>query len=341
MNESAPMISVIMPSFNTPVEMLAKAVDSILEQTYRDFEFIIIDDCSTDASVEYLASLQDERVKVIRNLQNLGITKSLNVGLSHARGQYIARMDSDDICLPERLEKQLAFMENHPEAIVCGTWIQAFEDASYTTKRVIPEREYLQCSFLFGNAYGLCHPTAFFRGDMLRKHGIRYDENLPTAQDYGMWTTCAEYGEIANVEEVLFRYRVHNGQISVAKRQLQMQCALRVQATVLSRIMPEITDEQAQQHVQMCRDRKPTRRLATWVKTLKKANRKMSAYAPEVFDLAAEDFLKQKCMDYARVVKAPTQMLGLVFCCPGTIRSAVLKTLLTRMFRLRKRREEL
>lgn len=341
MNNSVPMISIIMPSFNTPVEMLSKAVNSILEQTYQDFEFIIIDDCSTDASVEYLASLQDKRVKVIRNSQNLGITKSLNVGLSHARGKYIARMDSDDNCLPERLEKQLAFMEANPEVIVCGTWIQAFGDASYTTKRVIPEREYLRCSFLFGNAYGLCHPTAFFRGDMLRKHGIRYDEDLPTAQDYGMWTTCAEYGEIANVEEVLFRYRVHNGQISVAKRQLQMQCALRVQTTILRQLIPNIMEQQAKMHVQMCRDRRPTRRFTTWVKTLKKANRKMSVYMPEVFDRAAEDFLKQKCMEYARVVKAPTQMLGLILCCPGTIRSAVLKILLMRVRRLKKSREEL
>lgn len=341
MNESAPLISVIMPSFNTPVEMLSKAVDSVLGQTYRDFELIIIDDCSTDASVEYLASLQDERVKVIRNPRNLGITKSLNVGLSHARGQYIARMDSDDICLPERFEKQLAFMEAHPEVIVCGTWIQAFGDASYTTKRVIPEQEYLRCSFLFGNAYGLCHPTAFFRGDMLRKHGIRYDENLPTAQDYGMWTTCAEYGEIANVEEVLFRYRVHNGQISVAKRQLQMQCALRVQATILSRIMPEITEEQAQLHVQMCRDRKPTRRLATWVKTLKKANRVTGTYDTQVFDRAAEDFLKEKFTNYARVVKAPVKIVGLLLCCPGSVRRAVQKALFARVRRLKKSREEL
>ena len=146
--EQTPIISVIMPTYNTPVEMLSKAVDSVLGQTYRDFEFIIIDDYSTDASVEYLASLQDERVKVIRNPQNLGITKSLNVALSHAKGRYIARMDSDDICLPKRLEKQLAFMESHPEVIVCGTWIETFGDTSYVMKRVIPEQEYLRCSFL-------------------------------------------------------------------------------------------------------------------------------------------------------------------------------------------------
>lgn len=341
MKEQVPLISVIMPNFNTPVEMLANAVDSILGQTYQDFEFIIIDDCSTDASAEYLASLQDERIKVVRNLQNLGITKSLNVGLSYARGQYIARMDSDDFCLPERLEKQLAFMETHPEVIVCGTWIQAFGDASYTTKRVIPEREYLRCSFLFGNTYGLCHPTAFFRGDMLRKHKIRYDETLTTAQDYGMWETCAQHGEIANVQEVLFRYRVHNGQISVAKRQLQMQCALRVQTAILRQLLPNITEQQAKMHVQMCRDQRPTRRLASWIKFLKKENHKMSVYAPEAFDRAADDFVKQKCMDYARVVKAPTQILGLILWCPGMIRSVVMKTLLTRMCRFDKSCEEL
>ena len=336
-----PMISVIMPSFNTPVEMLTKAVDSVLEQTYDNFELLIIDDCSTDASVEYLASLRDERVKVIRNPQNLGITKSLNVGLSHAHGQYIARMDSDDICLPQRFEKQLAFMEANPEVIVCGTWIQAFGGASYTTKRVIPEQDYLQCSFLFGNTYGLCHPTAFFRGELLRKYGIRYDENLPTAQDYGMWTLCAQYGKIANVEEVLLNYRVHNGQISVAKRQLQMQCALRVQTAILKQIMPEITEEQAQLHVQMCRERKPAKKLTSWIRKLEKANSKCAAYDPAVFCRVAEDFLKQKFTDYARIVGTPMQMLGLALYCPFNVRSAVLKILFARMTRRKKSREVL
>ena len=340
MNESAPMISVIMPSFNTPVEMLSQAVNSILGQTYRDFEFIIIDDCSTDASVEYLASLQDERVKVIRNHQNLGITKSLNVGLSHARGSYIARMDSDDICTPERLEKQLNFMESHPEVIVCGTWIQAFGDASYTTKRIIPEREYLRCSFLFGNAYGLCHPTAFFRGDMLRKYGIRYDENLPTAQDYGMWTVCAEYGQIANVEEILLHYRVHSRQISTAKRQFQAQCASYVQAGLLRRVMPQVTQAQIQMHTQLSIEHIPSRKMVEWVKILRKSNAETCAHKPEVFDCVADAFLREKFTDYARVVKTPVAVLRVVVLCPVTIRRAVVETLWARVKRVKSRGEK-
>ena len=333
MNDRVPMISVIMPSFNTPIDMLSKAIDSILEQTCKDFEFIIIDDCSTDESVDYLASLNDARIRVIRNQQNLGITKSLNVGLSYAKGQYIARMDSDDICLPERFEKQLAFMESNPEVIVCGTWIQAFGNASYVTKRIIPDKEYLRCSFLFGNSYGLCHPTAFFRADALRQNRISYDENLPTAQDYGMWVACAEYGSIANVEEVLLNYRVHNSQVSIAKKQLQIQCALRVQTSVLHRLMPDATEEEAQAHMQMCQDRKPTRKFADWINTLKEVNNVALAFNPQIFNEVADDFLKQKFNSFARVAKTPKEILDLVFCCPRALRKSVLKTLFARITR--------
>ena len=132
------LISVIMPNYNTSVEYLSLAVDSILSQTYENFEFIIIDDCSTDESVDYLASITDPRVRVIRNDVNRGITASLNVALDNARGDYIARMDSDDVSLPERFEKQIAFMEANPDVIVCGTWIQSFGGADYIQKRIIP-----------------------------------------------------------------------------------------------------------------------------------------------------------------------------------------------------------
>ncbi len=331
MNEHMPQISVIMPTYNTPVPILAAAVDSILAQSFQDFEFIILDDCSTDDSVEYLASLNDARIRVIRNQENLGITKTLNVGLSHARGQFIARMDSDDISLPQRFEKQLAFMQAHPDVIVCGTWIEAFGDASYVTKRMLPEREYLRCSFIYGNVYGLSHPTAFFRTEALRAYGIRYDEQLPTAQDYSMWTLCAEYGQLANVEEVLLRYRVHNGQISVAKRTLQQQCALHVQTALLQRIVPGLTPAQAQAHEQMCRARVPSDELVAWAKKLKQENKKTAAYPTEVFDRCADDFVTQKFTDYARVVRNAKELLWLLLHCPSFAYTQMLKSLFGRL----------
>ena len=114
-------ISVVMPVFNTPVSFLREAVDSIINQTFKDFEFIIIDDGCTGSCSEYLESLSDPRIRIIHNERNLGITKSLNIGLREARGKYIARMDDDDISIPIRFEKQFAFMESNPDIILCGS----------------------------------------------------------------------------------------------------------------------------------------------------------------------------------------------------------------------------
>ena len=102
-------ISVVMATYNTPTPFLKTAVESVLNQTFTAFEFIIVDDASTNESVDYLKGLTDERVRIVRNSSNLGITKSLNIGLREARGKYIARMDADDISLPQRFEKQYLF----------------------------------------------------------------------------------------------------------------------------------------------------------------------------------------------------------------------------------------
>ena len=184
-----PKISVIMPNYNTPVDMLTEAVNSILNQTYSNFEFIIVDDCSTNESYNYLKTISDSRIILIRNESNLGVTKSLNIALSHARGKYIARMDSDDISLSNRLEKQFLFMEEFPEIVVCGTYAREIGDGDNNRYRKIPTQKIYQCSVLFGNIYGLIHPSAFFRASILKKNNIWYDENIPAAQDYAI---CAQ-----------------------------------------------------------------------------------------------------------------------------------------------------
>ena len=123
-------ISVVMATYNTPTPFLKTAVESVLNQTFTAFEFIIVDDASTNESVDYLKGLTDERVRIVRNSSNLGITKSLNIGLREARGKYIARMDADDISLPQRFEKQYLFMEANPDAIICGSKVVDFCDES-------------------------------------------------------------------------------------------------------------------------------------------------------------------------------------------------------------------
>src|SRR3989338_10709157 len=130
-------ISVIMSVYNG-MPYLPEAVKSILNQTYKNFEFIIIDDASTDQSTKYLRFLKDKRIKLIKNSKNLGLAASLNKALKFAKGEYIARMDADDISLPKRFEKQVKFFKKHPSVDICGTWVNLIDDVG----KIIGEKKY-------------------------------------------------------------------------------------------------------------------------------------------------------------------------------------------------------
>lgn len=240
-------ISVVMPVYNTPVPFLKEAVDSILNQTFKDFEFIIIDDGSTDGSRQYLEELMDPRIRIIRNEINLGITKSLNIGFREAKGRYIARMDGDDVSLPKRFEKQLAFMESHPNAIACGAKTTMIGRQIAVSKGVMEDMESYRVRMLFANP-GPTHSTAFFDREKLNHFHILYDEQLIYAQDYGMWMTISRYGDICILPEVLGLYRVHSNQISKAHRQNQIQCDQMTQRKLLIQLLDEVTDEELEFH---------------------------------------------------------------------------------------------
>lgn len=245
-------ISVVMPTYNTSVSYLREAVDSILAQTFRDFEFLIIDDGSTNESVAYLNALIDPRIRVIRNQSNIGITKSLNIGFREARGKYIARMDGDDIAFPERFEKQLAFMESHPDVIVCGALADCFTDEPGADRRVRAQREMedmesYRVRMLFANP-GPMHPTAFFNRELLRRYNIWYDEELVYAQDYGMWMTVSRYGRICILPEVLLYRRMADGRISKAHREKQIRCDQATQRKLLTALLGAVTEEELTLH---------------------------------------------------------------------------------------------
>ena len=171
-----------------------------------------------------MRSLSDKRVVLIENQQNLGLTKSLNVGLSAAKGKYIARMDSDDISLPERFQRQVEFMEENYDVIVSGTWFEKFGTEQCIRKPRIDDFEMYRCQLLFSNSpITLCHPSVMMRKSMLDEYHIRYDETIKKSQDYAMWVECSKHGRIAIFEEVLLRYRTHVDQISVSKRNEQIE----------------------------------------------------------------------------------------------------------------------
>lgn len=278
------LVSVIMSNYNTPEEYLRQAIESILNQTYRNFEFIIIDDCSTDNSLQIIESYTDKRIKIIRNEQNLGITKSLNKGLAVAKGEFVARMDADDIAFPERFEKQVDFLKTHTEYIVCGTGVELIGEweKKHSNKyicRTIPEREQFRINLLFGNYPNIVHPTAMFNHTMLKKYGITYNENYPLAQDYRMWVSCSEVAECANLPETLLNYRVHGKAVSSDKKQLQSTIAIQIMQEQLDKLYLQLSDEYTVIHKSFLSSRKEYNlKYKKWIKILLKQNKRHKVY---------------------------------------------------------------
>lgn len=289
-----PAISVVMSTYNTSLAILTEAVDSILGQTFSDFEFIIIDDGSTDETPAYLDSLTDPRVRIIRNNTNIGLTKSLNIGFRMAQGKYIARMDSDDISMPDRLEKQYAFMEEHLDVIVCGTRVTHNLSKRFSSAAKPVDMESYRIRMLFANP-GPYHPTAFFRREELIRHHIEYDENLKYAQDYGMWMVCSQYGKICTIQESLLFYRLHDGQVSKSHREEQIKCDKMTQKKLLYQLLDNVTEEEQDIHYRYStgyyHDVKMTGEIKRWYLKLIRANNKRRIYDRKKFNASVYDII--------------------------------------------------
>lgn len=231
MHKSIPLISVVMSIYKEPEYMLRQSIESILFQSMDDFELIIILDCPDyegNSIVEEYAS-NDERIKVIYNVSNLGLTKSLNKGLKCAKGKYIARMDADDISELCRLEVQYRFMEKNSEVSVVGAYIDGFDEKGnhiIGQNNCTENMEINRIRMLFCNA-GIAHSTAFMRKSFLDEKNICYDENMKKSQDYGLWTDIVmQEGRIEIIHEVLLRYRIHSKQITNVNADEQRICLL-------------------------------------------------------------------------------------------------------------------
>ncbi|PZD93049.1 glycosyltransferase family 2 protein [Paenibacillus sambharensis] len=239
-----PKVSVIMPVYNN-APYLQEAVSSILHQSFRDFEFLIFDDCSTDGSSEILASIRDPRVRLIRNPYNRGLIANLNEGLNMAQGEYIVRMDGDDVSLPDRIMLQVQFMDANPAVGICGT---AFHVLGEAQPKVNPlSHEEIQAWLLFHCC--LHHPTVIMRNSIMQQHYIRYDANYPHAEDYELWNRVASYVQMANLPQVLLYYRRHSGQVSSQHVHIQNDSAKRVRIRELNNLGLYPTEEEFGVHM--------------------------------------------------------------------------------------------
>jgi glycosyltransferase involved in cell wall biosynthesis len=235
--ENTPTITVLMPVYNCEL-YVAEAIESILNQTFIDFELIIIDDCSTDTTLQIAQSYSDSRIKTITKEKNSGYTNSLNHGLSIARGKYIARMDGDDISLLERFQKQFDFLEKNEDVVVCGTTFQILD-----TENIIygPENsDQILVGMLQENK--IAHPTVMMRKIFLDTNNLNYNKLLEPAEDYDLWVKIAMMGKFHNLQEVLLLYRIHPYQVTNTFNAIQVQKAKEVRFRLIQKLKTSWTE---------------------------------------------------------------------------------------------------
>lgn len=235
-----PPVSIIMAVYNGQ-NYLPKAIESILNQTYHDFEFIIVDDGSSDNTDNICRdyALQDPRIILLRNRQNQGLTYSLNKAWKASKGNYIARMDADDISLPNRLEIQVNYMDTHPKIGLLGTFYQEIDNNNQVTKKNIrfPTNPILiKWRLCFENP--IPHPTIIMRRSIFEYMG-GYGEVWKTTQDYDLFTRLSRITKLANYPEVLYYWRVHKDSISSKRNSEQRENAIRISQKYLSTLLGE------------------------------------------------------------------------------------------------------
>ena len=220
-----PTVTVLMAAYNAK-EYIDTAIHSVLSQAYRDFELLVVNDASTDETSEILEvyAKRDARVRIINNEKNLGLASSLNIGLEHAKGRYIARMDADDISLDSRLTAQVSFLESNLNVDIVGSWIDVYDSAmeeyQYTWKTP-PADTIIKTRNLF--APSVAHPSVMLRKSSLDRCLLRYDSSLRHSEDYWFWIECGKFLQYANIQKSLLLYRDNAEGMTKSKKNIDLR----------------------------------------------------------------------------------------------------------------------
>lgn len=207
-----------MPVYNGE-KYVAEAIHSILKQSFENFELLVIDDGSRDSSADIVSQIRDDRIRLIKNEKNLGVAKSLNKLILESQGEFVARMDADDIALPNRFEKQLNYIEENSDISICGSWVKCFGEEDHIFRYPEHHREN-RLQLLLAPCFA--HPAVMWRKSDFIKNDLKYQEDPPTAEDYDLWVKASKKLKLANVQEVLLEYRM-DPQIKVSSYILQQR----------------------------------------------------------------------------------------------------------------------
>lgn len=292
-----PSISVNMPVYNG-VKYLKQAIDSILNQTYTDFELIIIDDGSTDTSVDLIKSYRDPRIKLFQNNLNRGLAFSRNRAIEQSKGKYIAILDSDDIAYPERIKKQLDFLEKNPDYVMIGSWIDIIDENDQVSEdgvKLLVENDLLRTQLFFSNHFA--QSSLLIRRSVFEE--FSYNESYIQAEDYFLWVQIASKYKVANLQESLVQYRVHQESITMSKFEDQENCVKQIFVYQLSQLgLNDLKNDEIELHYKLLRykyDAKllnwvELKRILKWILKLQKQNNKYKIYVPIFFNSKLELF---------------------------------------------------
>lgn len=312
-----PVISVLMSVYNTKESYLREAVESILSQTFKEYEFIIINDNSNRETSEILNSyLSDSRIIIVNNQENIGLTKNLNYAISISKGEYLARMDADDVAMPDRFKKQITFLRTHQEISAVGTYYTILEnEKEYVRSKEVCDPKWIKARLFFCNA-GLMHSSMMMRASVVNSNdGLLYDERVKKSQDFDLWVRMSRNHLITVIPTFLMKYRVSSSQISNANRREQTSFREQILIKEVKEFGIEPSDKNLQLHLKMCDGEEVVsiRDLVEWTNKLIETNRNNKLYDNCAFEYYLSLFsLRSAKRSCKKVLDYP---LLLNFCC--------------------------
>lgn len=273
-----------MPVYNGE-KYLKEAIESILNQTFKDFEFLIINDGSNDTSIDIIKSYNDHRIRLEHNENNRGLIYSLNKGVKLASGEYIARMDADDISLPNRLAVQVDFMDKHKNIGISGSNVKVIGKKYEFTGHYLTSPAEIKANLIFNTS--LAHPTVIFRKEILVKNNLIYDENFKHAEDYDLWERAVKITKISNIPMVLMQYRKHLASVSGTYKEIQAGNAKIIRQRQLARLGIYPTDKEILIHSSLLPADNDAKNFIgkqeNWLKKLLAANYGIKYYDQKAF----------------------------------------------------------
>jgi glycosyltransferase involved in cell wall biosynthesis len=246
--ESPPTVTVVLPAYNAE-KWIERAVASVLGQSLRDFDLIVVDDGSTDNTARCLARQEDARLRIIRHEVNRGLVDSLNEGIEESRGKYIARMDADDFAHPRRLELQVRLLERDLSIGVCGTWFWNVSTKT-STVRTPTRHDHIAAHLFFRSP--IAHPTVMMRRSFIQASGLRYRSSALHAEDFDLWVRARSMTRFGTVPKYLLEYRSHENQVSWREGEKQNASASKIRLQQLDSMYPDASPEERTLHLRLC-----------------------------------------------------------------------------------------